>query len=86
MAPPASVPPERSPMKEAPTPERWEAELRQLRSELSELRQEQKQLATAIQQLVTTFQSLATHLGISAEPYGRKGGRARTEESPPGFG
>ncbi|HTW55205.1 MAG TPA: hypothetical protein VMG36_02000 [Thermoplasmata archaeon] len=73
-------------MKQDPTPERWEAELRQLRSELSELRHEQKQLATAIQQLVTTFQSLATHLGIAAEPYGRKGARGRSDESPPGFG
>lgn len=67
------------------TDDRWEAELRQLRHELSELRQEQKQLSIAIQQLVTTFQSLATHLGIAAEPYGRKGGRGRSDDSLRGF-
>ena len=66
--------------------DRWEAELRQLRQELSELRAEQKQLATAIQQLVTTFQSLATHLGIAAEPYGRKSSRNRSDDSLRGFG
>ena len=65
--------------------ERWLAELRTLREELEGLRKEQKQLAIAIQQLVTTFQSLATHLGIAAEPYGRKGGRGRSDDSLRGF-
>jgi prefoldin subunit 5 len=66
-------------------PEKWEAELRELRRELEELRREQREMATAIRQLVTTFQSLATHLGIASEPYGRKGSRNRSDDSLRGF-
>ncbi|MGC2360394.1 MAG: hypothetical protein WA691_08860 [Thermoplasmata archaeon] len=57
--------------------ERWEVELRQLREELHELRAEQRELAKAVDQLVRTFTTLSTHLGITAEPYTRKEGRAR---------
>jgi hypothetical protein len=64
--------------------ERWEAELRALREELGQLRAEQREMAQAINQLVTTFRSLATHLGIAAEPYGKKGSRT-SERDVPGF-
>jgi predicted nucleic acid-binding Zn-ribbon protein len=63
--------------------ERWEVELRQLREELHQLREEQQQLARAVDQLVRTFQSLAHQLGITSEPYERKGDRHRDV---PGFG
>ena len=62
--------------------DRWEAELRALREELRELRAEQREMAQAINQLVTTFRSLATHLGIAAEPYGRKGERSAQRDLP----
>jgi ribosomal protein L19E len=62
--------------------ERWEVELRQLREELHTLREEQRELAKAVEQLVRTFKSLSTHLGITAEPYVRKG---KQERDVPGF-
>jgi prefoldin subunit 5 len=62
---------------EGASKDHWEAELRMLRQELQELRAEQKEMAQAINQLVQTFRALATHLGITAEPYARKGGTER---------
>jgi predicted nucleic acid-binding Zn-ribbon protein len=62
--------------------ERWEVELRQLREELHELRAEQRELAKSIEQLVQTFKALSTHLGITAEPYVKKG---KSERDLPGF-
>ncbi len=55
------------------TPNHVELELRALRAEIAQLRQEQKEMAAAVEQLLTTFRGLATHLGISTEPYGRRG-------------
>ncbi len=65
--------------------DRWEAELKALRSELNALRQEQREMAEAINQLLTTFRGLAAHLGIATEPYGGRGTRA-SERDLPGFG
>ncbi len=65
--------------------ERWLVELRALREELSELRAEQREMAKAIGELATTFRNLATHLGIAAEPYGRKSTQ-RDARDLPGFG
>lgn len=62
--------------------ERWELELRQLREELKELRNEQRELVRSVDQLVQTFKALSTHLGITAEPYVRKG---KGERDLPGF-
>jgi predicted nucleic acid-binding Zn-ribbon protein len=62
--------------------ERWEVELRQLREEIHQIRAEQQELAKAVDQLVRTFTSLSTHLGITAEPYRKKGAR---EADVPGF-
>ncbi len=64
--------------------DRWEAELRALREELRELKAEQREMARSIQELVTTFRTIATHLGIAAEPYGRKSTADAREL--PGFG
>ena len=63
----------------------WQVELQQLREELQQMRAEQREMAKAIDQLVTTFKSLALHMGIAAEPYGKKEGRARSERDLPGF-
>ncbi len=65
--------------------DRWEAELRALREELTEMRAEQREMAKAIGELVTTFRTLAAHLGIAAEPYGKKTS-TRDVHDLPGFG
>lgn len=62
--------------------EQWELELKALRVELGALRQEQKEMAAAIDQLLTTFRGLATHLGISTEPYGRRGSGGSNRDLP----
>ncbi len=59
-----------------------EVELRAVRQELERLRSDQREMAAAIQELVTTFRTLATHLGIAAEPYGRKGESNRGRDVP----
>ena len=65
--------------------DRLEAEVQALRHELAELRNEQREMARAIEQLTQTFRSLAVHLGIAAEPYGKKAKSAGQREIP-GFG
>lgn len=62
--------------------ERWELELKALRTELAQLREEQRAMAASIEQLLTTFRGLATHLGIATEPYGRKGGGSASRDVP----
>ncbi len=62
--------------------DRWEVELRQLREELHELRAEQRELAKAVDQLVRTFTTISNHLGITSEPYAKKG---RRNDDVPGF-
>ncbi|MGI0052921.1 MAG: hypothetical protein ACRECR_01495 [Thermoplasmata archaeon] len=59
------------------------AEIETLRRELAEMREEQRQLARTVEELAQTFRAVATHLGIAAEPYGRK--TEHRERSPPGF-
>jgi hypothetical protein len=62
--------------------ERWETELRAVRAELAALREEQRAMAEAINQLLTTFRGLATHLGISTEPYGKRGSGSSGRDLP----
>lgn len=62
--------------------EGWEIELKAIRAELALLRQEQQELAAAIDQLLRTFRGLATHLGISTEPYGKRGAGASSKDVP----
>ena len=66
-------------------PERWLAEIQQLRQELAELRAEQKQMAQSIAELVTTFRALALQLGIASEPYRSRAAERRSSAEHPGF-
>ncbi len=66
-------------------PERWLAEIQQLRQELAELRAEQQQMARSIAELVTTFRALALQLGIAGEPYRGRATQGRSSSEPPGF-
>ena len=64
------------------SPQGWELELKAVRAEIALLRQEQKEMAAAIEQLLTTFRGLATHLGISTEPYGKRGSGGSSRDVP----